>query len=186
MLKKLIVVIGLIGLTIWGIYNHNESSDTVQSHSQDVPVSKTIKIGLQEGDLAPDFELETLDGQLVKLSELKGKKIILNFWATWCPPCKAEMPHMQSFYEDQDHGSVEILAVNLTNSEQRKDAVNKFVEQYQLTFPILLDQSGEIGDTYRAYTIPTSYYIDSSGIIVKKIIGPMDKEMMNEMIKSIN
>jgi peroxiredoxin len=185
-IKKWIVVIGLIGLAVWGIYDYNQSSDVVEIQPPVVPVSNSTKVGLQEGELAPDFELETLDGQQLKLSEMKGKKVILNFWASWCPPCKAEMPHMQSFYEEQKQDNVEIFAVNLTNSERKEGAVDQFVADYGLTFPILLDRTGEIGDFYRAYTIPTSYYIDSNGVITKKIIGPMDMEMMNKLINSMN
>ena len=117
---------------------------------------------------------------------MKGKRLILNFWATWCPPCKAEMPHMQKFYQEQKGNNIEILAVNLTTGEKNPKDVAKFVKDYGLTFPILLDSSGEIGEAYQAFTIPTSYIIDSHGIIKKKIIGPMDKEMMTELIKSID
>lgn len=116
---------------------------------------------------------------------MAGKKVILNFWATWCPPCKAEMPHMQEFYVDQKGNKVEILAVNLTTAEKDSNNIGKFVNDYGLTFPILLDSNGEIGETYQAFSIPTSYIIDTKGIIRKKIVGPMDKEMMSELINSI-
>ncbi|QCJ40856.1 TlpA family protein disulfide reductase [Bacillus sp. S3] len=148
--------------------------------------TKTVEIGLQEGNKAPDFQLKTLNGTDVKLSDLQGKKVILNFWATWCPPCKAEIPHMQDFYESRDKTKVEILAINLTTSEKNPGNVKKFVKDKNVTFPVLLDNDGNIGDQYQAITIPTSYLIDSQGIVRKKIVGPMDKDMMNQLIENVD
>lgn len=145
--------------------------------------SKTAQV--KEGYPAPDFELPTLEGETIKLSDYRGKKIILNFWASWCPPCKAEMPFMQSFYE-KNKDKVEIVAVNLTNIDNGRTAIKEFVEDYGLTFPIPLDEEGEIGQLYQAFSIPTSYIIDSNGIITKKVIGPMDEEMMEALTKNID
>lgn len=136
---------------------------------------------VQEGNQAPDFTLTTLEGTVLKLSDYRGKKVILNFWATWCPPCKAEMPHMQSFYE-QNHEEVEVIAINLTNMDKGEEAIKSFVNDYELTFAIPLDEAGDIGMQYQAFTIPTSYAIDKDGIIQKKIIGPMDEAMMKSIV----
>ncbi|MEO4053742.1 TlpA disulfide reductase family protein [Solibacillus sp. CAU 1738] len=130
---------------------------------------------------APDFSLETLDGTQLALSDLKGQKVLLNFWATWCAPCKAEMPHMQSFYEKYKDKNVTVIAVNLQDS---RDKLASFVEEYGLTFPISLDTTGEIGSQYKVFTIPTSYFIDEQGGIVQKIVGPMDEEFMEGLITS--
>ena len=142
--------------------------------------------GLTKGDRAPEFELTTLDGKAVKLSDYQGKKVILNFWATWCPPCKAEMPHMQKYYESKaEKENVEILAVNLTSMDDGEKAVQQFIDGYELTFPILMDEKGDIGDQYRAFTIPTTYMIDTTGIIQHKIVGPMNEEMMGKMVEGM-
>ncbi|MED3551866.1 redoxin domain-containing protein [Cytobacillus praedii] len=151
-----------------------------------VNTADTVEVGLQEGNKAPDFQLKTLNDTDVTLSDLQGKKVFLNFWATWCPPCKAEIPHMQDFYESRNKTEVEILAVNLTTSEKNPGKIRDFVTERSVTFPVLLDQEGEIGDQYRALTIPTSYLIDSNGIVRKKIVGPMDKEMMEQLIESVD
>lgn len=141
--------------------------------------------GLNKGESAPDFTLTTLDGKTAKLSDYKGKKVVLNFWATWCPPCKAEMPHMQNYYEDfADEENVEILAVNLTKGDSA-DKVEAFVADYGLTFPIPMDEEGIVGDTYQAITIPTSYIIDTSGNIQNKIVGPMDDQMLFDLLSDI-
>ncbi|MBG9541518.1 cytochrome C biogenesis protein [Cytobacillus firmus] len=187
MYKKILVIIGLVGMIAWGVYDYSLSANETKKTNQVSPPDsqKNIETGVDEGKKAPDFQLQTLDGKEIKLSDMAGKKVILNFWATWCPPCKAEMPHMQEFYVDQKGNKVEILAVNLTTAEKDSNNIGKFVNDYGLTFPILLDSNGEIGETYQAFSIPTSYIIDTKGIIRKKIVGPMDKEMMSELINSI-
>lgn len=143
--------------------------------------------GLEKGKAPPDFEVETLDGKTVKLSDYKGKKVMLNFWASWCPPCKAEMPHMQNYYEDfAEDENVEILAVNLTDAEYGGiDDARQFVEDYELTFPIPTDVNGELEKTYEILTIPTTYMIDTAGLIQHKIVGPMDEQMMIDLVDSM-
>ena len=139
-----------------------------------------------EGEAAPDFVLTSLDGEAVRLSDYRGKKVILNFWATWCPPCKAEMPHMQKFYEDNKDQGIEVLAVNLTSIDKGEESVQAFVEKFGLTFPIPMDRDGQLGPQYQAVTIPTTYIIDTEGIIQKKVVGPMDEAMMQKLTSSIN
>lgn len=142
--------------------------------------------GIGKGDSAPDFTLTTLDGKEVTLADYKGKKVVLNFWATWCPPCKAEMPHMQNYYEDMaEKENVEILAVNLTSSDNGVEKVKAFQEDYGLSFPIPLDEEGSVGETYQAITIPTTYMIDTTGTIQNKIVGPMDEQMLTDFVSNL-
>ena len=127
--------------------------------------------------------MKTLDGETVRLSDYVGKKVILNFWATWCPSCKTEVPHMQKVYEEYKNQGVEILAVNVTNQDKGKEAVAQFVKEHGLTFEILLDEEGSVGSKYQILTLPTSYMIDTKGNIVETIVGPMDEALMKELIK---
>ncbi|WP_301107818.1 peroxiredoxin [Sporosarcina sp.] len=140
--------------------------------------------GLEQYSPAPDFTLETLAGETVTLSELKGKKVILNFWATWCPPCKAEMPHMESFYSkltEEDH--VELIAVNVTESEKLGvSEVKNFVESYKLSFPIPLDETAQVTHQYGVFSMPTTFMIDTKGRIAQKVIGPLDEKTLNELV----
>ncbi|PIC81597.1 thiol-disulfide oxidoreductase [Sporosarcina sp. P18a] len=144
--------------------------------------------GLAQYSLAPDFTLETLAGETVTLSELKGKKVILNFWATWCPPCKAEMPHMESYYSKlTDEDQVELIAVNVTESERRGiGEVEKFVASYELSFPIPLDKTAEVTHMYGVFSMPTTYMIDTQGRIAQKVIGPLDEKTLNELVDSMD
>lgn len=149
-----------------------------ESNSDEISQS----IGLSEGMTAPDFTLKTLDGKEAKLSDYRGQPVLLNFWASWCPPCKAEMPHMEEFYKEHKDQPFTILAVNLTNMDKGMDEITSFADDYGLTFPILLDEDGAIGTEYQAHAIPTSYVIDPDGVIAHKITGPMSKDMLKDMI----
>ncbi|PID21862.1 thiol-disulfide oxidoreductase [Sporosarcina sp. P3] len=144
--------------------------------------------GLAQYSVAPDFTLDTLAGETVTLSELKGKKVILNFWATWCPPCKAEMPHMESFYSKlTDEDQVELIAINVTESERLGlSEVETFVDDYGLSFPIPLDKTAEVTHTYGVFSMPTTYMIDTQGRIAQKIIGPLDEKALNELVDSMD
>ena len=136
--------------------------------------------GLSIGVKAPDFELKTLAGESVKLSDYKGKKIMLNFWATWCPPCKEEMPDMETFYQ-QTKDEVVILAVNIDPQYN----VNQFVTKLGITFPILLDEKDEVNSMYQVLTIPTTYFIDEEGIIRHKYLTAMTEDIMKQYIDNM-
>lgn len=147
---------------------------------------KDKTVTAEEGKLAPDFTLETLSGDEVNLSDFIGKKVIVNFWATHCPPCREEMPEMQRFYnEHQDE--VEILAVNLTGTETKESDVYHFIEEFNYTYPTLLDKDLEVREVYQAYGIPTTYFIGTDGKIqAPKKIGVMTYDFMVETIESID
>lgn len=183
----LILVAALIAIAVTSMVKKNvdqENSFDDEQRGVDL-VGVAANEGLNKGEQAPDFELTTLAGEPIRLSELQGKKVILNFWATWCPPCKAEMPHMQNFYEDYaETENVEIVAVNLTSGD-REASVEEFVKDYGLTFPIPMDVEGEVGQKFQAVTIPTSYIIDTNGLIQHKIVGPMDETMIQDFVSNI-
>lgn len=144
-----------------------------------------LPIGLKEGELAPDFELIDLEGNSIKLSDYRGTPIFLNFWASWCGPCKAEMPFMEKVYSEKNNGSFEILAVNVTTSEKNIGNVEKFVAEYELTFPIPLDEKGSVSHQYDIIGYPTSFFIDSDGVIRSKTHGPLTEEEMEKRINRL-
>ncbi|MDQ0273941.1 TlpA family protein disulfide reductase [Cytobacillus purgationiresistens] len=187
-ISLVIIIIGL-GIVIINIFDLNFSNNSTESNTSIEVVAddnqQNQNISLQKGATAPDFELTTLDGQTLKLSDCKGKKVILNFWASWCPPCIAELPHMENFYQKNKEAEIEIVAVNLTNLDKGTAAIEDFVDDYYLSFPIPLDKNGDIGLLYQAYSIPTSYIIDSKGVITQKLVGPMDESMMESLTNSI-
>ena len=121
---------------------------------------------------APEISLPDMDGNQVSLSDLKGKVVILNFWATWCPPCKEEMPSMEQLYRKfKDQGLV-ILAVNV--EEDGHQAVKSFLQRTPYSFPILLDAKAEAQNTYKVFKFPETFIIDRNGNVVEKVIGAID------------
>lgn len=129
---------------------------------------------------APDFALDTLDGKRITLSDLRGKVVIVNFWATWCPPCRAEMNDLQSAYQAHQNDFV-LLAIN--NSEEDAD-VQKFVAEFHLTFPILLDRDGQVAKQYNVLALPTSFIIDRKGIVRAVNVGGMNRVYIEAQLLS--
>ncbi|WP_225445797.1 TlpA disulfide reductase family protein [Paenibacillus arenosi] len=192
MKKNIFIIAILFGLVSWGIYDTIKKNNMKQESLANTEQAKnkvdesSLEVGINQGNLAPDFELKTLEGESIKLSDYRGKKVILNMWATWCPPCKVEMPDMQKIYEKYKDENVTILAVNMTQTEKNVDSIPTFLDEMGITFPVVLDPKSEIAFIYQSYMLPTSYVIDSNGIVQQKITGPMHYEMMEKMITEIN
>lgn len=166
-MKKILaisILVFLVGYAVYYVINPN-----------------TADVGVTEGNAAPEFELSTLNGESMSLSSLKGKKVILNFWATWCPPCRSEMPDMQKIQDDYNE-EVVVVAVNLTSSESSVQTVEDFVNGLGLSFPILLDEKGKINNQFEVLSYPTSYFLDEEGIIRTKFVGAMTYDQMNKFL----
>jgi len=139
----------------------------------------------QKTFLAPDFTLETLDGESVTLSDLRGKVVLLNFWATWCPPCRAEMPAFQQAYADYAGEDFIILAVNATLQDNLNE-IDAFRAEHSLEFPIALDKTGEVNHLYQVRSLPTSFFVDKEGVISEVIIGgPIAEALIRARIEDL-
>ncbi len=124
---------------------------------------------------APDFSLEDLEGNSVTLSDLEGKVVLLNLWATWCPPCRREMPSMQKLYEDLPRSSFTILAVASPNSARESlEKIREHIDENDYTFPVLLDENMEVNSTYGTGSIPTSWIIGPEGRLQARLVGARD------------
>lgn len=175
-MKRAVIILVIVGMFGWVIYDLViEPGNSSVSEEGPAEVDESIPVGLEKGNRAPDFELKTLDGETVKLSDFIGEQVFLNFWATWCPPCRAEMPDMQKFHEDKD---VVILAVDLAETESSDKNVPEFIEEYGITFNVLIDEETEVANLYGIQPLPTSYLIDSTGVIHNKAIGALNYDMM--------
>lgn len=188
-MKKIIFIMIVAGVVSWIGYDFFSSTNTdgeengvdnkmtAQPSNQQAEeeVVESDEIGLEVGQIAPDFELEALDGGTVKLSDLRGERVMINFWATWCPPCRAEMPDMQRFHEDTD---IKILAVNLIETESSFDNVPAFLDELGLTFPVLLDEGSELSTAYQIVAYPTTFMVDGDGRIQYKMLGAINYDIM--------
>ena len=157
-----------------------------------VPASATTSGSIpspREGFAAPDFTLETLEGEQIALSDLRGKAVVVNLWASWCPPCRAEMPALQAAYEADHERGLEILAVNMTYQDREQDARN-FVDDFGLTFTVPLDRDGAVARQYLMRALPSTFFVGPDGVIRKVVIGgPMSeatiRSTVSEMLEEV-
>lgn len=146
---------------------------SAQAWGQSAINYKTIPIlqPMKDSAPTPDFTLATPDGKKLSLKDFRGKLVFLNFWASWCVPCREEMPAMEKLYQEFKDKGLVVVAINLKDNKQ--DAV-KFVKELKLTYPIALDPDGNVGNLYGAWGLPTSYLIDGDGKGLARGWGPAD------------
>ncbi len=128
----------------------------------------TVPPVAQVGSPAPDFQLRNLDGQAVSLSDFQGKPILINFWATWCPPCREEMPYLQQAYEEWTGKGLILLAIDIAESPA---TVRDFLQANKLSLPVLLDTNKDVSQKYGIVAIPTTFFVDKDSIIREKVVG---------------
>lgn len=139
----------------------------------------------QQGFIAPDFALKTLQGETVKLSDLRGQAVLVNLWATWCPPCREEMQTIETVYQEYKGQEFTVLAVNMTYQDDAS-AIAPFIDKQRLTFPILLDETSAAATAYQLRSLPSSYFIRRDGIINEVVIGgPMSEALLRTRIEEI-
>jgi peroxiredoxin len=148
----------LMLLYTWGYLPGGIATETTQTHTRAV--------------VAPDFSLPDPKGNLRRLSSFRGRVVLLNFWATWCPPCRSEMPSLEALYQAYKHQGFEVLAV--ASDVQGGEVVQPFVAQHHLTFPTLLDTTTHVTRVYGVTTLPTTYVLDREGRLVSVEIGLRD------------
>ena len=156
----LVVVIVLVGASVYLV-----------STSGSRPSSEWVN-SVVVGDVAPDFQLEDTEGNQVSLSALRGKVVLVNFWATWCPPCIEEMPSMERLNEVMAGDNFVMLAIN--TEENGRNIVPAFLQKTPYTFPILYDDKGVVQKLYGVFKFPESFVIQQDGTVAEKIIGPLD------------
>jgi peroxiredoxin len=135
---------------------------------------------LTVGKEAPDFSLPNLDEQTVRLSDYRGKVVFLNFWATWCKPCREEMPSMEVLYKNFDRDGLVVLAVSIDRVTTKKD-IPPFIKSMNLTFPVLVDSWGQTDKRYKLMGVPETYIIDQHGVLREKVIGPRDWTVLDNL-----
>lgn len=135
---------------------------------------------------APDFTAVDADGTEVKLSDYVGKPIVLNFWASWCSPCKSEMPEFNAAWEELE-GEVQFLMVNMTDgARETVESAREYVEGEGFTFPVLFDTKSEAAIAYSAYSLPTTYFIDAEGYVTARAVGAIDGETLQKGLDLIH
>jgi peroxiredoxin len=143
-----------------------------RENAEDANKKKALSAEAVEGGAAPDFTLKDLAGHDLKLSDLKGKVVLLNFWATWCPPCREEVPSLVSLNKQMSGKSFQMVTVSI--DEGGKQAVEEFFKASGVTLPVLLDTERNVSSLYGTTGVPETFVIDRNGVIVKKVVGGMN------------
>jgi peroxiredoxin len=174
--RRKIAYIFLLGLGLLWIYLSRDTTNVSATRILAAP---------QQGFLAPDFELKTPNGEPIRLSDLRGQAVLVNLWATWCPPCRAEMKSIEKVYQEYRDEGFTVLAVNMTYQDNALE-VMPFVGEQGLTFPILLEETGEMAGLYQLRSLPSSYFIRRDGIINEVVIGgPMSEALLRTRIEDL-
>lgn len=172
-----VVVIGVLAFIVAGLLRPSAVSPT--------PSSPGTTIGLQIGDVAPNFTLTSLDGKQVSLSQFRGKPVMLNFWYSTCPGCLTEIPGMQRFYSAQRAAGKDFVILGV-NSVDDTQTAQQFVQQYGLTYSLALDNNQQVATLYNLTATPTSYFIDRQGIIRSVVVGPVDASTLRQDVAEIS
>jgi thiol-disulfide isomerase/thioredoxin len=174
----LAVIAAIVGVIWW--LEARDDAPTSSTGERYGPVSmpealatEGLDVAAEEGALAPDFLLETMDDSELRLSDLRGQPVVVNFWATWCKPCRQEMPR---FVEASDKYAKDGLVVVAVNMQEGKGIVRPFAEDFGMDFPIAIDRDGEVGDRYRLLGLPTTVFIDRDGVVRSVYAGPFEEE----------
>ena len=182
-------LVALIVVVIGGIFVQREF---LADDDEDVVASgdgETLALGLLDdrevdiGEAAPDFRLDTLDHGVVRLSDFRGQTVVLNFWASWCGPCREEMPDFAELYREREAaGDLTVLAVNFTPDDTRA-AAQSFVEERDLPFPIAFDTSaGDIASRFGVRGLPATFFIDADGVLRSRVLGQVFDELLPENV----
>lgn len=163
---------------------HSLAAVSLTSQAPPRPPDSAATVGSRQGNVAPAFTLTTLTGNPANLSDYKGRPVLINFWASWCKPCRGEMPDIVAAYQAHQETGLAVLAINLTDQEGMKD-VRKFVAEFQMPFPVLLDEKGRVRRLYALIGVPTSVFIGSDGVVRLVNPGPITSEALQRGLAEI-
>ncbi|HEX5370519.1 MAG TPA: TlpA disulfide reductase family protein [Dehalococcoidia bacterium] len=193
-LKSIVLPLGLVVVIVAGLL-YIQSNRGGSSSSNDgfgtvaLPAAKNAtdkSPAAQQDRAAPDFLLPVIDGSQVRLSDLQGHPVLVNFWASWCTPCREEAPDLIKISNDYKDQGLQVLGVDLRESDT---AVRGFVDEFGVPYPIALDRNGQVASTWRIggpnEGVPTSYFIDSSGVVRKVVFGYLTKSLEEDGFKAI-
>ena len=174
--KPLILVLGA-GVLAVSLYLQVSSRDDTEGANS----LEGLSVGISAGEIAPDFTGTTLDGETIRLSDFRGKIVLLNDFASWCGPCLAETPHLVDVYNAED-GEVIFIGLNI---EETEASVADYRDDFNVPYPLVLNQGGELTEIYRPIGLPTSWFIDPEGVVSYVHAGPMTTPMLQEALDAV-
>jgi peroxiredoxin len=173
------LIFPLMGVVMAGLIFVGPPERPLGTSATPTPIPQNARIGQP----APDFSADTPDGQTYTLSQLRGSPVAINFWATWCAPCEAEMPALQDAQRRHADPGLTILAVN---GGEPPEVVTAFMDDLGLTFPALLDPDGEIADLYGVHALPTTVFVDAQGNISAVHLGPLTDGLIDRYLRGMD
>ena len=179
-------VIAIIGIVVIGLFLLSvDFQDQTNVADKITNSGQTKQVNEQEFPLAPVFTLNDVDGKEVSLADYKGKIVFVNFWATWCPPCRAEIPDFVKLIDKYGDDGFEILGVSVDNPKDYKK-IPGFMDQYKMNYPVLLDQLGQVNGLYGGIqSIPTTFILNREGKALGRIVGARSYEQFEGILKQI-
>jgi len=175
------IIIGVVGIAALAGIAYVATLPAAPKVSESADLA-SLEIAPTQGALAPDFSLLNLEGERITLSELRGQPVMINLWATWCAPCRIEMPHIQDRFERYAGEGFLVLAVDF---DEPANVVAEFRDELNLTFDLLLDPGAEIQELYRNRNYPSTFFVDENGVIQVQHIGVMTEGQLDENLAAI-
>lgn len=176
----IIIIILLVMVIVFATTGYKKLSENYVPEEASVGSSESVDL-----QPAPDFAVTDTDGNGVRLSDFKGRPVVINFWASWCPPCIAELPYFEKMYKKYGE-DVKFMMVNLTDGQRETvDVVNTFIEDTAYTFPVYYDSDSYAANAYRTYSIPVTVFIDKEGNLIRRQTGAVSEEMLEAYILKI-
>jgi peroxiredoxin len=175
----LILVITIVGAN--QLLDRRSGAQKLESTA--LPAAADLPVGISVGQRAPDFSATTLEGETLQLSDLQGKIVLVNLFASWCGPCRAELPHLVDVYNTLDPDQYAFVGLNL---QEKPGAVETFRDEFSIPFPLAMDPEGNIaGNIFQPIGLPTSWFIDEQGVVRFVFAGPMTQSMVKQILADI-
>ena len=188
--RKLLIILAALVIVLGGAYIlYSKLSKDYAPEQIDGGNTVPSESGSSEGEAqgysaAPDFTVYDAAGKAVRLSDLKGKPVIFNFWASWCGPCKSEMPEFEAAFK-QYGDQIQFMMINLTYGSETRSAADSFISSSGYTFPVYYDTDGGASGTYGVSAIPTTYFVNAKGELIARGVGALDGASLKQGIEMI-
>lgn len=179
---KVIILVFVAGIMIGDLILDFRSQALAPQQDTETAELLGLNVGITAGDLAPELTGTTVDGETVALSDLKGKVVLVNIFASWCGPCRVEAPHLAEVYDSIDQEKFEFVGLNL---QETPGAVEGFRDDFFIDFPLVLNEGGDLTNIYTPIGLPTSWFIDQDGVVRFVFSGPMTKESLQAILADV-
>ena len=179
---KVIILVLVVGIMTGDLILDFRTQAQAQSQDTEAAELLGLSVGIAVGELAPDFTGTTVDGQTITLSDLKGKLVLVNVFASWCGPCRVETPHLVEAYNELDRDRVEFIGLNL---QETPEAVEFFKDEFFINYPLVLNESGDLTNIYSPIGLPTTWFIDRDGVIRFRFSGALTKEALQAILDDV-